>query len=142
VRLNSAARARWLITAQLLMMGSAPAYAQSVEEVDAIVRQGIRKGIYPGAVVVIGRRDSVLYARGYGHFTWSPKSSVPTPDSTLWDIASITKVMGTTSAAMRLVDVNRLSLDAPVHRYLPRFAGGAYQWAQGVCPVLQNGEDT
>ena len=119
------ARARWLIAAQLLVMASAPAYAQSIEQVDAIVRQGIRQGIYPGAVVVIGRRDSVLYARGYGHFTWSPKSSVPTPDSTLWDIASITKVMGTTSAAMRLADVNRLSLDAPVHRYLPRFAGGA-----------------
>jgi CubicO group peptidase (beta-lactamase class C family) len=116
---------RWLIVAHLLVMAGAPAYAQSIEQVDAIVRQGIRQGIYPGAVVVIGRRDSVLYARGYGHFTWSPKSSVPTPDSTLWDIASITKVMGTTSAAMRLADVNRLSLDAPVHRYLPRFAGGA-----------------
>jgi CubicO group peptidase (beta-lactamase class C family) len=107
------------------MMASAPAYAQSIEEVDAIVRQGIRRGIYPAAVVVIGRKDSVLYARGYGHFTWSPKSRVPTPDSTLWDIASITKVMGTTSAAMRLVDANRLNLDAPVHQYLPRFAGGA-----------------
>jgi beta-N-acetylhexosaminidase len=116
--------ARWLVAAQLVI-ATAPGHAQSFEQVDAIVREGIRKGIYPGAVVVIGRRDSVLYARGYGHFTWSPKSSIPTPDSTLWDIASITKVMGTTSAAMRLVDVNRLSLDAPVHRYLPRFAGGA-----------------
>jgi CubicO group peptidase (beta-lactamase class C family) len=113
-----------MVAAQLLLV-AVPAYAQSIDEVDAIVRQGIRQGIYPGAVVVIGRRDSVLYARGYGHFTWSPKSAVPSPDSTLWDIASITKVMGTTSAAMRLVDVNRLSLDAPVRQYLPRFAGGA-----------------
>jgi CubicO group peptidase (beta-lactamase class C family) len=116
--------ARWLVAAQLVI-ATAPGHAQSFEQVDAIVREGIRKGIYPGAVVVIGRRDSVLYARGYGHFTWSPKSSIPTPDSTLWDIASITKVMGTTSAAMRLVDANRLSLDAPVYQYLPRFAGGA-----------------
>ena len=74
------------------------------------------RGCIPGAVVVIGRKDSVLYARGYGHFTWSPSSPVPTPDSTLWDIASITKVMGTTSAAMRLVDARRLSLDAPVRQ--------------------------
>jgi CubicO group peptidase (beta-lactamase class C family) len=117
-------RARTMVAAQLLLV-AVPAYAQSIDEVDAIVRQGIRQGIYPGAVVVIGRRDSVLYARGYGHFTWSPKSAVPSPDSTLWDIASITKVMGTTSAAMRLVDVNRLSLDAPVRQYLPPFAGGA-----------------
>jgi len=101
-----------------------PLRAQSLTEVDAIVRQGIRQGVYPGAVVVIGRKDSVLYARGYGHFTWSPSSPVPTPDSTLWDIASITKVMGTTSAAMRLVDARRLSLDAPVRQYLPRFSGG------------------
>jgi CubicO group peptidase (beta-lactamase class C family) len=104
---------------------AAPGRAQSFADVDAIVRQGIRQGAYPAAVVVIGRRDSVLYARGYGHFTWSPSSLVPSPDSTLWDIASITKVMGTTSAAMRLVDARRLSLDAPVRQYLPDFSGGA-----------------
>ncbi|HEX2250962.1 MAG TPA: serine hydrolase domain-containing protein [Gemmatimonadales bacterium] len=98
--------------------------AQSFAEVDEVVRQGIRRGIYPGAVVVIGRRDSILYARGYGHFTWSPRSPVPSPDSSYWDIASITKVMGTTSAVMRLVDAGRIHLDAPVRRYLPRFSGG------------------
>jgi CubicO group peptidase (beta-lactamase class C family) len=86
--------------------------------------QGINRGLYPGAVVVIGRRDSLLYARGYGHFTWQSSSPVPNPDSTLWDIASITKVVGTASAVMRLVDAGRLDLDAPVRRYLPRFAGG------------------
>jgi CubicO group peptidase (beta-lactamase class C family) len=108
--------------AALVLTG--PLQAQSLTEVDAIVRDGIRRGVYPGAVVVIGRKDSVLYARGYGHFTWSPSSAVPTPDSTLWDIASITKVMGTTSAAMRLVDARRLSLDAPVRQYIPQFSGG------------------
>jgi CubicO group peptidase (beta-lactamase class C family) len=110
------------LLATLALVG--PVRAQSVTEVDAIVRQGIRQGVYPGAVVVIGRKDSVLYARGYGHFTWSPSSRVPTPDSTLWDIASITKVMGTTSVAMRLVDARRLDLDAPVRQYLPQFSGG------------------
>jgi CubicO group peptidase (beta-lactamase class C family) len=101
-----------------------PARAQSFEEVDAAVQDGIQQGVYPGAVVVIGRRDSVLYARGYGHFTWNRSSQVPNPDSTLWDIASITKVVGTASAVMRLVDAGRLDLDAPVRQYLPRFAGG------------------
>ncbi|MGH7509050.1 MAG: serine hydrolase domain-containing protein [Gemmatimonadales bacterium] len=108
----------------VLAMRITPVPAQTLSEVDAAVRQGIRQGIYPGAVVVIGRRDSVLYARGYGHFTWKTASPVPTPDSTIWDIASITKVVGTASAAMRLVDIGRLSLDAPVRNYLPRFAGG------------------
>jgi CubicO group peptidase (beta-lactamase class C family) len=105
-------------------LSAAPVRGQSFAEVDAAVREGIAKGIYPGAVVVIGRRDSLLYARGYGHFTWSPSSPVPTPDSTIWDVASITKIVSTTSSAMRLVDRGKLDLDAPVRRYLPRFSGG------------------
>jgi CubicO group peptidase (beta-lactamase class C family) len=107
------------------LLGASPARAQSYADVDAVVQQGIRRGIYPGAVVVIGRRDSVMYARGYGHFTWKPTSPVPTPDSTVWDIASITKVVGTASAAMRLIDAGQLSLDSPVRHYLPRFSGGS-----------------
>jgi CubicO group peptidase (beta-lactamase class C family) len=105
-------------------MAVSPLWGQSFTEVDAEVQDGIQRGIYPGAVVVIGRRDSILYARGYGHFTWKASTPVPSPDSTLWDIASITKVVGTTSAIMRLVDAGRLDLDAPVRRYLPRFSGG------------------
>ena len=107
-----------------LSIAALPVSAQSFEEVDAAVQGGIERGIYPAAVVVIGRRDSLLYARGYGHFTWKSSAPVPSPDSTLWDIASITKVVGTASAIMRLVDAGRLDLDAPVRRYLPRFSGG------------------
>lgn len=109
--------------ATALVVAITPGWAQSLDEVDATVHEGIARGIYPGAVVVIGRSDSLLYARGYGHFTWNPRSPVPSPDSTYWDIASITKVLGTMSAAMRLVDAGRLDLDAPVRRYLPRFSG-------------------
>lgn len=90
---------------------------------DSVVVAGIGAGVYPGAVVVAGRRDSVLYARGYGHLTWDPSSPAPSVDSTLWDIASLTKVVGTASAALRLVDRGALDLDAPVRRYLPAFTG-------------------
>ncbi len=117
-------RAGIMCGAVAVTLGTTPAGGQSFAQIDAAVRDGIRKGIYPGAVVVIGRRDSLLYARGYGHFIWSPSSRVPDPDSTLWDIASITKVVSTAGVAMRLVDQHRLDLDAPVRRYLPRFAGG------------------
>ena len=96
-------------------------------QVDDAVRAGIERGIYPGAVVVIGRRDSLLYARGYGHFTWDPASPVPSPDSTIWDLASITKIVSTMSAAMKLVDEGKLDLEAPVSKYLPRFTGGLKQ---------------
>jgi CubicO group peptidase (beta-lactamase class C family) len=108
----------------LAAAAAAPAHGQSFASIDAAVRDGIQKGIYPGAVVIIGRRDSLLYARGYGHFTWSSSSPVPRPDSTLWDIASITKVVSTAASALRLVDQGKLDLEAPVRRYLPRFSGG------------------
>ena len=108
----------------LTMPPLAPAGAQTFADVDRAALAGIREGLYPGAVVIVGRRDSILYSRGYGHFTWNPASRVPDPDSTLWDIASITKVVATAASAMRLVDAGKLDLDAPVRRYLPRFSGG------------------
>lgn len=106
------------------MMTAAPAASQSVAQVDDAVRAGIDRGIYPGAVVIVGRRDSLLYARGYGHLTWDRASPVPSPDSTIWDLASITKTVATMSSAMLLADRGKLDLDAPVDRYLPRFSGG------------------
>ncbi len=92
-------------------------------EIDRVVRRGVEVGIYPGAVVVIGTRRQVLHAEGYGHFTWSANSAVPDPDSTLWDLASLTKVVATTPALMMLVDAQQVELDAPVAHYLPDFRG-------------------
>lgn len=92
--------------------------------VAALVERGIQRGVYPGAVVVIGRRDSVLYSRGFGHLTWAPNAPVPSPTTTFWDLASLTKVMATASSVMVLVDRGVVELDAPVARYLHRFGGG------------------
>ena len=90
---------------------------------DPLVLDGIQRGAYPGAVLVVGRRDTILFAKGYGRLTWSPSGSVPDPDSTLWDLASMTKVIATTTALMLLVERGRVSLDSPVVRYLPQFNG-------------------
>jgi CubicO group peptidase (beta-lactamase class C family) len=108
----------------VLLGATGQARAQQFAAVDAAVQEGIDSGLYPGAVVIIGRRDTVLHARGYGRLTWSPTAPDPHPDSTIWDIASITKVVATASSAMRLADARRLDLDAPVARYLPRLKGG------------------
>ncbi|HYC31013.1 MAG TPA: serine hydrolase domain-containing protein, partial [Gemmatimonadales bacterium] len=113
-----------LLSVTAMTASAAPVTAQSFAEVDVAVREGIQRGLYPGAAVIIGRRDSILYTRGYGHYTWNPASRVPDADSTLWDVASITKVVATAATAMRLVDQGRLDLDAAVRRYLPRFSGG------------------
>lgn len=119
------------LLALLLCISIAPLPAQRVPRgrrfagVDSAVLAGIRQGTYPGAVVVIGRGDSVLYAKGYGRITWKTTDRRPDPATTLWDLASLSKVVGTASSAAVLVDQGRLDLDALVSRYLPEFSGGA-----------------
>jgi len=109
--------------ALIALAGVAAPLAAQFERVDAIVQGGVTRGVYPAAAVVIGTSDRILHARGFGHFTWSAASAVPSADSTLWDIASLTKVVATTGAIALLVDRGQLALDAPVARYLPRFTG-------------------
>ena len=90
---------------------------------DPLVSAGITGGVYPGAVLVVGRRDSILLARGYGHLTWAKSSPSADPDSTLFDLASLTKVVATTTDLMLLVDRGAVRLDAPVASYVPAFDG-------------------
>lgn len=90
---------------------------------DPLVLDGIRRGAFPGAVLVIGRRDTILFAKGYGRLTWSATSAPVRMDSTLWDLASLTKVVATTPALMLLVERGTVDLDAPVVRYIAEFKG-------------------
>jgi CubicO group peptidase (beta-lactamase class C family) len=89
-----------------------------------VIERGIDRRLFPGAVLVVGRSDTVLYSRGFGRLSWRAGEGRPDPAATLWDLASLTKVVATTSAAMALVDRGSLDLDAPVALYLPRFTGG------------------
>lgn len=98
-----------------------PSEVRPFSSLDSAITAGINRHIYPGAIVVVGRSDTILHARGFGRLSWNGPRVTPRPDSTLYDLASLTKVVATTSAAMVLVDRGALSLDAPVARYLPRF---------------------
>lgn len=95
----------------------------AADAIDRAVAEGISGGVYPGAVVVVGSGHGVLLSRGYGHFTWDRSSRAPDPDSSLFDLASLTKVVAATAAAMALVDDGLLDLDRPVQSYLPGFVG-------------------
>lgn len=76
---------------------------------------------FPGAFAVVGNRFGVLAQYGVGHLDWAPS---PVPDEhTLWDLASLTKVIGLTTAVMQLVERDRIDLDAPLQRYLPAWTG-------------------
>jgi CubicO group peptidase (beta-lactamase class C family) len=90
---------------------------------DPLVSEGIRRGAYPGAALAVGRADTVLFLKGYGRLTWMPESAPVDPDETLYDLASLTKVVVTATAMMMLVDRGKVRLDAPVASYVPEFTG-------------------
>jgi CubicO group peptidase (beta-lactamase class C family) len=101
--------------------GAAGGAALDPAPFDSAVREGIFARVYPGAALVVGTRDAILFAKTYGTFTWSASSARPTLDSTLWDVASLTKVVATTPALMLLVQSGRVALDSSVVRYVPEF---------------------
>jgi serine-type D-Ala-D-Ala carboxypeptidase len=84
-----------------------------------LLDRAVRDSAFPGAVAVVGSGAAVLATVGAGHLDWN-ESTVP-DEHTLWDLASLTKVVGTTSALMQLVAQGRIELDAPVRHYLPRW---------------------
>ncbi len=91
------------------------------DTVGTILDAGVRDSAFPGAIAVVGNRDGILVERAAGHLDWAPS---PAPnDSTLWDLASLTKVVALTTATMQLWERGLIELDAPVARYLPEFVG-------------------
>ena len=85
---------------------------------DSIVSAGIAQGAAPGASVAVGRWGRIVHRRSYGRIDAAPDAPLVT-DSTLFDLASLTKVIATTTAAMILEDEGKLDLDAPIRTYLP-----------------------
>jgi CubicO group peptidase (beta-lactamase class C family) len=84
------------------------------------LQAAVERGAFPGAVVAVGRRDTVLFLHAFGRLDY--EGGAPVTPRTVWDLASLTKVVGLTTAAMMLVDEGKLDLDAPVTRYVPEFA--------------------
>ncbi len=85
--------------------------------IDSIVHDAIRKKAIPGAVVLVAKDGRVAYERAFGHMTFDSTEAVY--NETIYDLASITKVMATTAAVMKLYDEGRLGLDNRLGDYLP-----------------------
>jgi CubicO group peptidase (beta-lactamase class C family) len=119
---------RTLLASLLAIVGAlpGPAAAQSVQTalhdtLQVILDRAVADSAFPGAIAVIGTHAGPLVTVAAGHLDWVP-SPAPTAE-TLWDIASLTKVVGMTSAMMQLVESGTVALDAPVQRYLPEWTG-------------------
>lgn len=95
-----------------------------LEIINRIMRRGITVGGFPGAAVVVGRRGAIVYEQGFGTLSYANSSAPVSADESIYDLASLTKVIGTTTAAMVLFDQGKLNLDAKVSTYIPQFVGG------------------
>ncbi|MEX2281842.1 MAG: glycoside hydrolase family 3 N-terminal domain-containing protein [Gemmatimonadota bacterium] len=93
-----------------------------LEKVDSIIEAAIADRASPGVALAIGRLGRLVRLKGFGRLDYRPGFAEVT-DSSLYDLASLTKVIGTTSAALLLVQDSLLDLDVPVRRYLPEWTG-------------------
>lgn len=100
---------------------STPAAAPpGIAGIDRVVNEAMQAGQMPGAVVMVGRRAQVLHARAYGDRARVPSREAMTLD-TVFDLASLTKVIATTSAVMSLVEQGRIRLNDPVSTHVRGF---------------------
>src|ERR1700726_2269148 len=88
---------------------------------DPIIQQAIHEGNIPGAVLLVGHDGHVVYRKAYGNRALEPKIEAMTVD-TVFDLASLTKVIATTTAVMQLFEQGRVRMNDPVAKYLPEFA--------------------
>jgi uncharacterized protein YbbC (DUF1343 family)/CubicO group peptidase (beta-lactamase class C family) len=98
-----------------------PAPAIRLNNVDGVIEQAIQDGSIPGAVLVVGHNGHVIYRKAYGNRALEPRREPMTLD-TIFDLASLTKVIATTTAVMQLVEQGKVRLNDPVAKYLPEFA--------------------
>ncbi|HZK78514.1 MAG TPA: serine hydrolase, partial [Gemmatimonadaceae bacterium] len=73
--------------------------ASRLESIDRVVQRGITAGGYPGAAVVVGRKGAAVWERGFGKLSWEASSSAVDAENTIYDIASLSKVVGTTTGS-------------------------------------------
>ena len=98
--------------------------AARLANIDRVVERGIRAGGYPGAAVVVGRKGAAVWEKGFGKLGWTGDAGAVVPERTIYDLASLTKVVGTTTAVMILFDEGKLRLDDQVVKFIPEFTGG------------------
>ncbi len=112
-----------LLVAALATPAAAGFSAERLARIDAAVAEALSAGDLPGAVVLVGRGDRVVFRRAYGNRAVLPGRETMTVD-TVFDVASLTKPVATATSVMILVERGKVALSDPVVRHLPDFAAG------------------
>jgi len=97
---------------------------EGLEAVDAIVRAAVAARAFPGGVLALGLDGALAHLRAFGRLSYEPEAAEVAAD-TIYDLASLTKVVVTTTLSMILVDEGKLDLEARVHSFFPAFSGPA-----------------
>ncbi|MFD2035654.1 glycoside hydrolase family 3 N-terminal domain-containing protein [Belliella marina] len=92
-----------------------------LDEIDLIMNAGIRKKAMPGGVVLVAKNGKVVFEKSYGHYDYN--KTKPVSPKTVYDLASITKVLATTQAVMFLASRDVIDMDKPISTYLPELKG-------------------
>jgi len=95
-------------------------HEEQLARIDEVIDKAISEGRIPGAVVLIGNPEKIIYRKAFGNRSVEPER-LPMTEDTIFDIASLTKAVATTTAVMQLVEQRKLKLDAPASRYWPAF---------------------
>ena len=93
---------------------------EGVENIRAVIEEAIAAGVTPGASALVARRGTVLLQEGFGRLTYEEGAAAVSAE-TIYDLASLTKVVGTTTLVMMLVEEGTLDISLPVSAYLPEF---------------------
>jgi uncharacterized protein YbbC (DUF1343 family)/CubicO group peptidase (beta-lactamase class C family) len=112
----------------LLALAAAPPSAAGMSadrlsRIDAVVAESIAKKECPGAVVVVGRHGKIVFRKAYGNRAVVPAVEPMTLD-TVFDLASLTKVVATTTSVMALVESGKIRLQDRVAKFIPEFVSG------------------
>jgi uncharacterized protein YbbC (DUF1343 family) len=86
-----------------------------------LLKDAVKKGLAPGAVLIVGHDGQVVYRKAFGSRALEPVQEPMTLD-TIFDMASLTKVIATTSSVMHMVELGQVKLNDPVAKYIPDFA--------------------
>lgn len=106
----------WVIIFPQLVYYPHPYNSQSVQ---SVLESAVQDSAFPGGVLIAGNKNEILIERSFGFHTYSKKASTKTDD--IFDLASITKVIATTSATMKLYELNKIDLNGKVVKYISEF---------------------
>ncbi len=94
--------------------------SEKLKYIDSVVNKNLNEGNMPGAVVVIGGKNGIVFRKAYG-YSWLVPEKKPMTLETIFDLASVTKPVATATSVMILLERGLISLEDEVRKYIPEF---------------------